>query len=259
MAAVISLDQIVKNVLMRRGYSLHWYIQFMVYSKDCLRELTFDVLRVVNTKLLPVDDYNAFDLPDDYVDYTRVGVRVGQFIKPLVPNDSINPLNNYSDTFEQETYASESQTDDDELIIYGANNWTGSMWNTTHFNNYGEPVGRFFGGAGGNGDGFKIVKERGQGQLDESIDVDYIVLEYIGNGQSIDSASQIDPYAQATIEAYILWQMKLNNRTYSAGEAAVAEQEYIKQYKRLVARKSPLTLDVLKRIIHKATYAAPKS
>ena len=90
-----SLDFIVKNYLLKRGYPLHWYMQFMVYAADCLREITFDDLRVINTKILPVDQtINAADLPEDYQDYVTVGVMIGQRIRPLVPTSTLNPLVN---------------------------------------------------------------------------------------------------------------------------------------------------------------------
>ena len=47
---------------------MHWYLECLTYGKDCLRELTFDDFKVVNTKLLPVlndaDNVNAVDIPD---------------------------------------------------------------------------------------------------------------------------------------------------------------------------------------------------
>ena len=58
---------------MRKGYPIHYYVQFLVAAKDALRILTFSDMCVVNTKLLPVNDFNAVDLPNDYQDYAFVG------------------------------------------------------------------------------------------------------------------------------------------------------------------------------------------
>ena len=45
-----SLNAIVRNVLLRRGYPLHYYMQFLVNAKDCLREMSLDSLDVINTE-----------------------------------------------------------------------------------------------------------------------------------------------------------------------------------------------------------------
>ena len=76
-----SLDYIVKNYLLKKGYPLHWYMQFMVYAADCLRDITFDDLRVINTKILPVNqNINTAELPEDYQDCQG---RVDRFPTPV--------------------------------------------------------------------------------------------------------------------------------------------------------------------------------
>jgi hypothetical protein len=66
-----------------------------------------------------------------------------------------------------------------------------------------------------------------------------------------DSATHINAYAQAALEAYILWQFYLHNRTYSTGDAQVQHQQFAIERQVLLARLSDLTLDNLKRIIQK--------
>ena len=52
---------------------------------------------------------------------------------------------------------------------------------------------------------------------------------------------------------------KENNRTYSANDRMIAKGEYTQQRGILRARKSDLTLEVLKRIIQRNSIAAPKN
>ena len=102
-----NLDYIVKNYLLKKGYPLHWYMQCLVYSTDALRELTFDDLRVINTKILPVNQVtNTAPLPSDYQDYVTLGAMVGQRLKPLVPTTTLNPLTslNTGSNFEQQQW-----------------------------------------------------------------------------------------------------------------------------------------------------------
>jgi hypothetical protein len=254
-----TLDSIVKQALLLKRYPLAYYIDFLVYAKYCLAELALDDLKNVRTKLLTVNDYFAVDLPNDFLDETKVGVMVGQQIRPLVPDNSINSLNNYDSNFAITTYASEQQNDNDEELFYYFNSWMNGLYLTTFWNSYGEPLGRQFGFSGGYSDTYKVVRERNQIQLNEAIGVDTIVLEYISDGTDADSATQITPYAVATIRAYIDWQHKANNRTYNDGQRELAKQEYMRERKILRARMSGLTLTTLKRIVAKSTYAAPKS
>lgn len=258
-----SLDYIVKNFLLKRGYPLHWYMQFMVYAADCLRELTFDDLRIINTKILPVNQtINAAELPEDYQDYITVGVMIGQRIRPLVPTSTLNPLTsldngqNYSEQNWQDSTTPPGSNENQ--LYYGALPY--AQWFTVHYNDYGENIGRFFGlGAGYQEDTFQVFKERNQIQLDQKFSVENIVLQYISDGQSADAASQIDPYAIRTIQAYIDYQMKAHNRTYGVGERQVSENNYVKERKILRARKSDWSIEKIKRIVQKNTMGAPKS
>jgi hypothetical protein len=44
---VYTLNNIVRGALMSRGYPMHFYLQFLHYGVQCLRELNFDVLQNV--------------------------------------------------------------------------------------------------------------------------------------------------------------------------------------------------------------------
>ena len=250
-----SLNAIVRNVLLRRGYPLHYYMQFLVNAKDCLREMSLDSLGVINTELLDVvvdGGYNVVNLPCGYIDYVKVGVRVGQYVKPLLERDSINRLHNYDDSGDITAYSgvTDVATTESNVSLTSSSVF---LQDTVTWDSYGEYIGRQYGfsGAGSESDTFKVLPERNQIQLNENISVDKIVLEYIGDGMCSDSATQVDVYAVATIEAYIISQMKEQNRNYSLTERKVAHDEYIRQYQIFLARKNPLTIEKLRRLILK--------
>lgn len=258
MASVVTLDSIVRNFILKRRYTLHWYLELLVYSKDCLRILSNDDLKIIKTRLLKVNNnYNACDLPDDYQDYVQVGIKVGQNIKPLVETDKINPIINRNSSFTPIKY-NESAVDPNSQVYYGA--LYPFYWHTVSWNDYGEFTGGIYGsGAGVQDDVFSLPPGRNQIQLTENMTVDYIVLQYISDGMDSDAATQITPYAYETISAYIMWQMKANTRTYSAGEAAAAKQEYVDERKILRARMSDLNTETFTRLLQRATYGSPKS
>ncbi len=252
----ITLDQIIRNYLLRRGYTLHHYLESLVYAKDCLRELSFDDLHIINTKLLTVNtDDNTVPLPEDYVDFCLVGVQVGQNVRPLVLNEKINRLRNYDDDFNAEFF-NNPPTNSTNPIYY--NYLYSYYWNLSTFNEYGEFTGRLYGYQGIYTDTYNIIPERNEIQLNQHLVVDEIVLQYISNGLDATSVSKITPYAQATIEAYITWQHKQCSRHYNNQDRQMAEMEYIKQRKILRARMNTLTIQEVKRILYKSSVATPK-
>jgi len=252
-----SLDKIVRNVLLRKGYPIHYYMQALLYSKDCLRQLVEDDLQIVNTQIMPVDQTtNMIDIPSDYLDYIVVGLPVGQSVKPLVESDSLNELNNYDSNFQPTTYRSTTANSNGSTnALYGPYGFT--QWFVTHYNNFGENTGRFAGGIAYN-DTFKIIKKLNKIKINEALSVTNIVIVYISDGMNSNTATLITPYAQDCIEAYILWQFKEQNRTYGLGERKVAEDEYINQRRILRARLSDVNMQVLKRIVHRNSIASPK-
>jgi len=252
-----SLDSIVRKILLKQRKSLHWYIDYIVAAAEVLKELTIDDLLVINTKLIATNSYNAIELPDDYLDFCKVGVQVGQMVKPLVPTDKINRLIKRDSSFNPIKYT-DSGDQSDETLYYGI--VAPFYYNTITYNEYGENTGRLFGyGAGVENDTFKVVKERGQIQINENLVTDFVLLEYISDGQSVDAATKIDANAESTITAYIEWQAKENSRTFGDGEKERARLLYIGQRKILRARLSDVTIPKLKRIVQRNTIGAPKN
>jgi hypothetical protein len=247
-----SLDQIVKNILLKRGYSYHWYLDFLVYCKDIMREIAFDSpIFSIRYIALPVNqDDNTIELPNDYQDYTRVSAWVDGYLRPLVENNNLQLIPNYDDDFALQPYSDgiAIATAQQQNLMY-SNNLLTPYWYMVNWNNFGENTGRLFGGIGGYVDGFRVDKSRNIIKIDDNLFIEYVALEYISDGMDSDSATKIDAYAQMAIEAGAIWQHKEHNRTYGAGEAAAAKAEYELEVVRLRARLSDLTIDKLKRAV----------
>jgi hypothetical protein len=58
-------------------------------------ELSMDDLKVYSTQLLPINEHNAIDLPNDYLDYVTVGIPFGEGVRPLVEDTKLNVLNKW--------------------------------------------------------------------------------------------------------------------------------------------------------------------
>jgi hypothetical protein len=241
---------IVRRSLLERGYPIHYYAEYLLHASSCIRQLTYDTLKIINSVSLPVNSYYAVDLPEDFVDDISVNVPTGSFLKPVPKNDSINPLRLVDPTTGQFVpYKDAGQNE----TVYGINPSWLWYWNV---NDYGEPTGRFYGAGGGErANGYKLLKERRQIQLTETFTGDTIVLLYISDGQSVNSATQIDMLAFSTIQAYIDWKTSPNAARKDSYEA----RTYADEKRLLRAKLNDLTVVDIKNIVRKQFMAAIKN
>lgn len=251
-----TLNGITRSYLLQTNRPIHYYIRCLKFASDCLRELLFDTLQITNTVRLPVNSLFEASIPNDYIDWVKVGTQVGQFVRPLIKKDSFNRLANFNTTTaDQITYPQPFDSDQN------SEGWRGNgfRWFGVNINTNGENTGGYYGlGAGSEPDTFTIVEERNVIQLNQNITDSVIVLEYISDGSYANAATQITPYAQRTIEAYIDWQYKINSKSYGMGDANQAEQIFYNELRKLRARKSDLTPDILIRIINRNRKASLK-
>lgn len=246
-----SLDAIVNNLLLQRRYSLHWYLEFLLYTKQCVEELGFDgEIETLRAVVLPLNSNHAIQIPNDYVDWVRVSLFIDGYIHPLVPDDSLNLIPNYDENFDIQPYSSgvASINSTAEPPIYYPSGTASAYFWSNNWNMFGENLGRMFGGTI-QYDTFRENRARNEIKINELLNINYVLLEYQGNGLSADNATQIDVRAASTIREYSMWKFKENNRTYSSSEANMSYMQYVAERQKLRARKSDLTIDLIRRIV----------
>lgn len=246
-----NLDIITRRGLLENGLSIHYYAEMLFHAATCLRELTFDTLKIVNTRSLPVNEYAAVDLPDDFVEDVAVCFDYGNLLQPIPQKSNINPIR-YNDPNTGE-FAKPPVYDAyrNNGLFYGMVGWTW-YWN---INDYAEPTGRLFGATGAGANGYKVVKERNQIQLTGNFNAGNIVLQYISDGQNVDAASQIDPQAFSTIRAYQDWKRSPNATNPNSPQA----YNYKTQRRLLRARLNDLSLTDIKETLRSGYTAAIKN
>jgi hypothetical protein len=247
-----TLNGVVRGSLRLCNKSIHYYARFMKYASDGLQELIFDSLKITNTVRLPLNDFYEAEIPTDYVDFCKVGVQVGQFVRPLVQRDTINNLPDLNQTTgDQENYPNETETDDEWTDLF--------QWWGININSHGENTGAYYGlGAGSEPDTFKINEQRNVITCNQNVGVTTIVLEYISDGTYANSATRIPIYAKAAIEAYIDWKYKENSKSFGAYDAERAKALFTREHEKLRARKNDLTPELLHRIINRNRRASIK-
>jgi hypothetical protein len=246
-----NLDTIVKGLLIARGYSIHYYMQFLYLGSRGYEELHFDTLKNIKTVSLPINSYNAISLPCDMMDWVKIGIPNGQFVIPLTERAGISNLNNFDTTG--------NKIDFDNQVL---NNFTDTFFNgyLGYYNSFdGSNTGRLFGlGTVNDSYTFKFMPQRNEIQLHQNIQASNIILQYMSNGSSIDNATAISPYAKSAIEMYIIWKMKEGSRAYGLGERSEARMQWEHQHLLLRARKNDLTKDKIVAMIRRRSYGTPK-
>ena len=244
-----NLDMVIRSMLMEKRYPIHWYVDFLAYSIDAIRDLNLFHDGVVNSKMLTVSDSLTVELPCDYVDYVRVGLANGAYVKPLVNGRTMNNLATYNGDGKE---VKPDAVENDYVGSYNA-----GMWYTNYMNEYGERTGRMF-NYDYNGDSFKVVKDRNVIVLNPMLDgTKHIVLDYISDGIDSDAATMVNPYHTEYIKARIDYKHKYHNRQYNMGEREEAKREMEKELRKVRAVADPLTIEDVKRMFrrgHKGTY-----
>lgn len=227
-----SLDEIIKGFLLQKGYSIHFYIDCLIYAKRCFEELHFDCLGNVNAEKITIDDDGRAELPDDYLDMIKIGIPDGQFIRPMTRRTGYSAL-------------------PPEQVSTPGQYFNGLFWIGNYYNDYNEHIGRFYGARSHGTETFKILPADGEVQFDLNLGVSEVVIEYISDGTHIDNATKIIPYAKSTFEAYIDWKLKENSRAYSDGQAMLAMRKFEHERGILRGRLNPLTIQDIKAIINR--------
>lgn len=248
-----NIDTIVRATLLKKGYPLHFYVQAIVYAVDCLREMTFDDLKVINSIELPLTNYKAVKLPGDFADLILLGVSNGQYLKPLTKTVNLNRLYNYNDRGVPQPY----QHTGDSAAVLADFGVPQLAFYINSYNNRGENIGGLYGyRTDGSPYVYEVFEERNEIQLDMDFGFSSVVLQYISDGRSSDAATSVDVYAEDCIDKYINWQFAENNRSIGMGERERKFQRYVRAREVFRGRKNDLDLDTIRNFIFRKNYSA---
>ncbi|MES2287385.1 MAG: hypothetical protein V4547_16955 [Bacteroidota bacterium] len=248
-----NLDIICRRWLLEKNIPIHYYFEALTHSSTALRELSFDTLQIINSCMLPVGDYGEVNLPDDFVDDLLVCAPVSGALAPLPKQDWITPLRIHSTTTgEFVPYPGQENNTGNPNLFYGLPNQWSYYWNV---NEYGESVGRRFGGHGGTAQGYQLFKQRRQIQMTQGFIGGAVTLLYISDGQSVDNATQIDTLAISCIQAYIDWKSSPNRSLKDSAEA----RTFYNEQRKLRARLNPLTPVDIRNLLRESYTAGIKN
>lgn len=182
------VSSVVDHFTLKKGLSTaHWFPWALTMGLWHLRELRLDTWQEPITLELPVTDRNTVVLPVNYVDWVKIGVRVGQYVVTLAANDELNTLN---------------RTANDGNIVHGL--LSQNLPNGLGFGNYSGLTFYNFNGGSFNGIGlglpskgtFKVVDHGSSKEI--LLDYDYpytsVYLEHITDGFDPCGETVLSPY-----------------------------------------------------------------
>lgn len=234
------------------------------YALRGIREMNFDIQKKIKSLKLSVNtDNSTVELPDDFVDYTKIGV-VGSdgLIYVFAENKNQNMAMKYS------TDASGNNLDSDADGVFdredakteGVGRASISDFESYTFRNflYEGNIGRAYGIGGGKYSGeFRINFEQNRIELYSTAGYNEIVIEYIA-----DEARSVNPsihiYAENALRTYIYYRLIERKSNVPMGEKMRARQEYYNERRLANARLKSFTKEEALKTIRKNYKQSPK-
>jgi len=186
-----TLRAIVEQCMIDLGEntSLSRKIQFMSWAIIAYRQLQLKAFKQLKAENLPVSDINTVDLPSDYVQYTKVGVQVGDKIVQFSSNNNIATIFELDDNGNEmaNRFVAES-------FLLNGTNTNNYLADRFWISNFGSlPVRDFF----------RIDLASNRIILSAPIPSKTIYLEYITDGLECVEETIVHPMAYEVIRCYI--------------------------------------------------------
>jgi hypothetical protein len=231
----VSLDTVVNMYLDRSEQSIHKYYKCWQLAFSGMEELGLDFFYQIKSVKLPVLQNLTVPLPDDYLNYSKVGVLNSQ--GEIIPMGYNSNLTTYADL--QPTRLEQTQDNTIvDLIMFNTPIWY-NYWNNGAFSNlYGLPSGSPFVG------NFKVDNANGVILLSENFGYDYIMLEYVACPRQGE-----EYYIPIQFKTALMWYiayndiaMMPNSRKGAMGDKEQRRRQYHNERRVANARYRPVDL-----------------
>lgn len=235
MSRYVSMDSIVKSAIIDTGDNTeHAYQSFLHWGFQCARDLSFDTALEIKTVRLTMSDAKTINLPNDLVDYTKVGVVIGDRVKVYIVNTRLEIAN---DVDECGNPVDKPTTN----YLYGGG-YLGSFGGYYFMNYLG---GTIFGYGGTcNNPGYCVLdKARNQISFSSEVDKTDVYLEYITDGVNPDGESLVQRYCEQAVIYYILWKRKERSQRFPMTEKIHARKLYYNELRLARARLTAFSLE----------------
>jgi hypothetical protein len=225
----ITLDSCILDYMNETEQSQHKYFKLFHIAFRGMENLGLDFFYQVKSVKLPINANLTVDLPNDYLNWSKVGVLndKGEII-PLYYNDK---LSTYMDLQSDRL----TKTQDDtigNLGDLGTATWS-NYWNGSSLGNiYGLPSGAPFVGS------FKVDTANGVILLNETFSYDYLMIEYVASPIAGEDYYLPIQFREALI-AWLSWKdsnAKTVRTHMTLGDKRDRKHEFYNERKNAIAR-----------------------
>jgi len=220
------------------------------YALRGIREMSFDIQKRIKSLKLAVNAVNdTVELPDDFVDYTKIGIVGGDGLIYVFGENK-----NLAAPLKYNTDAAGNSIDSDSDGVFDRVDAKTDGASTL----YGGNIGRAYGAGGGNYSGeFRVNFEQNRIELSSSSGYSEIVIEYIAD-EARSSNPSIHIYAENALRSYMYFRLIERKANVPMGEKARARQEYYNERRLANARLKSFTKEEALKTIRKNFKQSPK-
>ena len=231
----VSLDTVINLYLDRSEQSVHKYYKCWQLAFSGMEELGLDFFYQIKSVKLLVNSNQTVNLPDDYLNYSKVGVLNSR--GEIIPMGYNSNLTTYADLLPNRDALTQDNTIID-LIQFNTPIWY-NYWNNGAFSAlYGLPSGSPFIGT------FKIDNHNGVLLLSENYGYEYVMLEYVATPKQGEEY-YIPIHFKTALMWYIAYNdiaMMPNTRRGSLGDKEQRRRQYFNERRLANARYRPVDL-----------------
>lgn len=263
---VVTIKEVVNDFLLTMtgadyAANVPDYVLHNIALRGC-RELNFDMMKRIKSLNLPVDkDLATVNLPDDFVDFLRVGYAGGDgLFYTFKENKNINmsmtyakdAFGNYIDSDADGVY---DRVDDKEgITTLGVNidnfPYRQYIYDTSEGGKYG------YGGARSEAT-FRINYDQNRIEISTEYQLDEVTIEYIADEARTDNPC-IHLYCEEALRAYMYYRVIERKADVPYNEKARARSEYFNEARRAKARLNSFSKEEALYNIRKNFRQSPK-
>jgi len=228
-----------------------------------VRELGFDMLQRVRSLKLSVNSNDTVDLPDDFVQLSKIGV-VGSdgLVHVLGENQNLNMSQKYSTDTGGNTIDSDGDGVNDRVDAKGGTNSLGIFGDDDHmvFSNYiyQNNIGQIYGlGGGFYGGQYRVNYDQNRIELGIKSEITEVVIEYIADeARSVNPTVHVE--AEEALRSYIYYKLVERKSNVPMAEKNRARAEYYNERRKANARLQSFSKEEALKTIRKNFKQAPK-
>jgi len=224
------LDHVVSEWLAENGKPENQRARLYTIALSCLREINMDVNGIIKIVELSINDNDTVDLPEDFMNYSKIGI-VGYDgrIHCLGRDNSISLNPTFNNCGVQVANPNTNNLGDPEISNFDYPFF--GLPYAGYFYGLGDGNGGLFGLGGGNNNIGYYRLDRATNQLwlanMNILSGTTIILEYVADVSVGDGSDfLVHPYIIDTVKNWISWKYVNGDRNTSLGEKQLRRHEY---------------------------------